>query len=223
MYWVIFFIFLLTALAPFWVREEVFGIEQQAFETLLFLLGGFFLLLLYLRKNRQYRRILREHRVCRREMRDASRDLTSTYAYIGEVNRKVDILRDVILHLSSSAPSEKMFFTILEALSIFSGSDFLYLEIVDREEKHVLQSFSSKEGWKPSLDEQKLWEKNREKKVIEVPGRYLIRAPRTLRGYRARLLIKKNTLRQKDVEILQALTAQALFLYVLIHYQEKDL
>jgi len=100
MYWIYFLIFILAILVPDIVnRNFYFLTENRAEELMIFFLGavGF---LIFLFKERQISIQEKEKNRKDKELVIAARNLIESYTYIGEVNRKMDILMSVALGLT---------------------------------------------------------------------------------------------------------------------------
>jgi hypothetical protein len=107
MYWIYFIIFILAVLVPDIItRNFLFLTENRLEELLIFFMGaiGF---LIFLIKDRQISIQEKEKTKKEKELVIAARNLIESYTYIGEVNRKMDILMSVALGLTDRSELDK--------------------------------------------------------------------------------------------------------------------
>ncbi|MCX6763554.1 MAG: hypothetical protein NTZ97_02365 [Candidatus Moranbacteria bacterium] len=107
MYWLYFLIFVIAILVPDIVQHG-FGFlpEENLEEVLIFFLGviGFSIFLI---KDRELFFQKKEKEKNQKKLQKTSKDLLETFHYIGEVNRKVDILMAIALGLADRSEITK--------------------------------------------------------------------------------------------------------------------
>lgn len=101
MYWLYLIIFIVAIMIPDIFNQDFRGIPHERIEELMiFLLGGFGLLL-FIWKEHQLAIQKKEKDKEQRRLQQTARDLVESYTYIGEVNRKMDLLMQIGIGLSN--------------------------------------------------------------------------------------------------------------------------
>ncbi len=134
MYWIALTLFVVAVLSPQIVTYGWWGFDRD--QTLsLFLLGVTgVLFLFFLRRDRDWRYQLRHRRIIRRESTEAAQDLNRSYIYIGEVNRKIELLeRSAAVSLSENRNKDRRrrLKEFLEILQTLTGSKNCGIMIID--------------------------------------------------------------------------------------------
>lgn len=93
-YWIALALFAAGALVPEIVRHGVWLLREDETESVLLLGLTGALFAVYLLTDRRLRAVGGRLRDREQELRDATKDLAGAYGHIGEVNRKIDIVRD---------------------------------------------------------------------------------------------------------------------------------
>jgi len=140
MYWLYLIIFLLAVLAPDIIRNDFYFLsEKRAEEMLIFLLGiaGFSF---FMWKDYQLFLQKKEKVKDKKKINQAIKDLVDSYSYIGEVNRKMDILMNIALGLTEKANLTKkkeleIYHTIMEAAKFLMKADCALLKFINTESK----------------------------------------------------------------------------------------
>ena len=208
MHWIYLTLFVFVLLIP------QFIVDQNVESLSLFVIGmigfGLFQVL-----EQDFRKHVADKKKYQREASDVSKDLVHSYSYIGEINRQLEILKNIALGLPESGAfteerRRETFDAILEAIMVFARSEQFCLRFVNTRSKQLEEDMGM--GQKkflvsiPRLIQQK-------KEVAEVNGYSLVRAPRALRGYAAFISIDRKNISPEDVEFLRAIASQALFLF----------
>ena len=208
MHWIYLTLFVFVPLIP------QFIVDQNVESLSLFVIGmigfGLFQVL-----EQDFRKHVADKKKYQREASDVSKDLVHSYSYIGEINRQLEILKNIALGLPESGAfteerRRETFDAILEAIMVFARSEQFCLRFVNTRSKQLEEDMGM--GQKkflvsiPRLIQQK-------KEVAEVNGYSIVRAPRALRGYAAFIIIDRKNISPEDVEFLRAIASQALFLF----------
>ena len=84
---------------PDMLRDGFFGLEEETLEELaIFVLGGLGFVF-YLIKEKQLANNEKDKTRAQREASRMSKDLTISYSFIGEINRKLEIFKNISLGL----------------------------------------------------------------------------------------------------------------------------
>ncbi len=208
MHWIYLTLFVVVLLVP------QFVVDQNIESLLLFAIGmigfGLFQVL-----EQDFKKHIADKKKYQREASDVSKDLVHSYSYIGEINRQLEILKNIALGLPESGAfteerRRETFDAIIEAIMVFARSEQFCLRFVNTRSKQVEENLGM--GDKkflvsvPRLIQQK-------KEVAELNSYSIVRAPRALRGYAAFIIIDRKNISPEDVEFLRAIASQALFLF----------
>lgn len=218
MYWIYLILFVLAVFTPDIIQHDFpFVPEEKAEELLIFVLGAL-AFLIFLQKEKQLFVKTREKTKIQREASIASKDLADTYSYIGEINRKVDILKDIALRITEgleiSAEKElEIYRSIIHAVQILSKSDHVSLRFINVKTSEIVGEIKSSKKAKCEAINKKMAEENRT--FIEIGNVFFIRAPKPINNVTACIAIEKRNKNQKieDPELIKALASQALFLF----------
>jgi hypothetical protein len=136
MYWFYLVIFILAVLVPDIIRGDFYFLtETRVEELLIFLLGlaGFVIFVL-----KEQKLLFWEKQSAQNEKRltRTTQDLAESYSYIGEVNRKMEIVMEVGLGLAdrselSKAKEKEIYNTIMSAASSLMKAKNVCLRVVD--------------------------------------------------------------------------------------------
>jgi len=172
----------------------------------------------YLIKEKQFYFQLKAKRQIQREASLASKDLTDTYSYIGEINRKMDILKDIALGLNEGpALTEdkemEMYRSIVSAVQMFTKTKNVSLRFINVESGKIIKEIRISRKAKCEYSNPIMTKEN--KTFLETDEIFFIRAPKPINKITACIAIEKRGKHQKieDLELIQALAAQALFLF----------
>lgn len=222
MYWVYLLIFILAVLTPDIIQRDFYGVDQERVEeAMIFLLGltgvSFFIIKEYqllIQKKEQEKNLKR--------LDQTVKDLAESYSYIGEVNRKMDILMQVSLGISDRASLNKkqekeIYYSILNASNFLMKGDCAFLRFVNIENNKLEKEVKMSEGCPSSVKNSELTEM-KEGINIKKDGKFLIIAShQKIRNIKSFLIIygysEQEEKSPNNVEILKVLASQALFLY----------
>ncbi|MDP1884436.1 MAG: hypothetical protein Q8L10_03620 [Candidatus Moranbacteria bacterium] len=100
MYWLYLAIFIIAVMIPDIFREDYFGIPHERIEELAIFLLGMLGFLFFILKEHQLAVQEKEKKREQRRLQQTARDLIESYSYIGEINRKMDLLMQIGMGLS---------------------------------------------------------------------------------------------------------------------------
>lgn len=220
MYWIYFLLFLFAAATPGAVRGGAFGLSEEAAETVVVLLFGSVGFLLFLAKQKSLLRHLREKLNLQREKTVISKDLSDSYSYIGEANRKIDLLKGLILSLPDAAlrfrngEVRAAYGSFEKAVVTACKSPSFLVRIVDAGRKEVDKELRvGKCASCLSVPVETLLAST--KSLSEESGCVVVRSKEIVGGRVAFLVFPKQVNWFDDSGLLETLATQALVLYLL--------
>ena len=154
-----------------------------------------------------------------------TKDLTQSYSYIGEINRKLDILENIaIAYPENSNDSTKkqteIYDSIMGAIQIFGKSDEFSLRFLQKPKMDIIKEIKSF----PDLSINFSTKFCRENKCYsDKEGYIVVTSPKTIDNIFSCIVIKKNQSSSHidDLEMMKTLAAQALFLFVFMRKNKQ--
>ncbi|MEI9966858.1 MAG: hypothetical protein WDN67_04510 [Candidatus Moraniibacteriota bacterium] len=220
MYWIYLAIFILAILTPEIITGDSFLLREGDMEALLIFCFGALGFLIYIAKEKALLRLFKEKVLLQKQTNLISRDLSQSYSYIGEVNRRFEIIRDLCLRLPEEElyrehlPPETVYEPILDAVKTLARTDKAALCFVDtRSGQKVLsvETFSPKEAG--VLSKESLL--GTEKSFWEEEGFLVVRSSEPAEGIHAFLMFAKEANDLEDRDAFSILVAQALLIYTM--------
>ncbi len=220
MYWIFFILFVLASITPETIQGNLLGLHEEEAETLIvFLLGAVGFLIFFLKEKSMLRQI-REKILIQREKSDITKDLSESYSYIGETNRKLDLLKGLIISLPEAAErfrlgeTRKGYLTFERSVLMSSKSASFLIRIIDTEKLTVEKEIrNGRVSACVAIPIGELVASG--KKLSEKNGCIIVRSPGMIGKYAAFLMFPKTTNRIEDPGILGALATQGLVLFFL--------
>jgi hypothetical protein len=226
MFWIYLILFILTIFVPSLIPQSGIGFlsEETAEEMAIFLLGTS-VFLIFLWKERTLNRKEKERIKIQKEAKLVSKNLSDTYLYIGEINRKLDILKHLVLELPRyaskiiSGKEREFFSSIIESVRLLSKSRNFKIVFIDIEAKKIIYEISGNKKLKIKDDLEDIIKRdinflNKDKYLIASSTKEIDKICATI------IIQKKNKYQKfEDPEILEALASQALLLFV---YSRKN-
>ena len=227
MYWIYFAIFIVIIFVPTIIQHGLYGfnlVQTQEFAILLFGMLGF---LISFWQQKSLKKKLAEKKVIQKQATQMAKDLTQSYSYIGEINRKIDILEQVALNypdnLNLTAKKQKtMYNSIMEAIRLLAKSDEFALRFINTPNREVLKEIKSNSDSSFNFSCKNL---NIASQFFESDEFIMITSPKAIEGVISCVIIKKKTYNQKldDLEIFKAIASQALFFFMFIRNKNQNL
>jgi hypothetical protein len=196
----------------------------QTQEFVILLLGslGFFV---FLMMERKMKRNMSEKNKIQGQINSMTKDLKYSYSYIGEINRKLDILENIALgYPETSKLTQKnemeLYYSIMDAISLFGKSDEFALRFVQLPNYDLLKEIKS---IPENVINFSLKGRQMEVNYFESKDFIVITSPKSIDNIFSYILIKKKTASQKieDIEIMKTLAAQALFIFMFIRNKRQ--
>lgn len=225
MYWVYLIVFTFTVFVPTLVRSGYWIFDTAQMQSIsIFFLGsiGFIIFLLM---EKSMNRHLFEKSKYQKQVTRMTKDLTQSYSYIGEINRKLDILENIAVgypessNLTAKNESEA-YDSIMGAVQVFGKSDEFALLFIKKTNFEILKeiknfpemqlNFSIK-----SCDENKCYS--------ETDEFIIVTSPKSIDDIFSCIVIKKSQAAQRieDQEMMKTLASQALFIYMYMRQKKQ--
>ena len=228
MYWIYLAIFVLAILTPKFIQDGNTLFREEDIEALLIFCFGAFGFVIYLAKEKTLLRLFREKLHLQKQTNMITRDLSDSYSYIGEMNRKLDIVKELIFELPKTTASalekeEKfLYVSLLETVSLLSKIDQVALCFINTKKKSVERIFekNTEPSFEPHIDPVKLLGEG--KFFWEEQDFAVVRSPRQMKGVTAFLIFAKTANHIEDSDVFKILVSQALLLYGLEHRQKHS-
>jgi hypothetical protein len=224
MYWIFSILFAVAILIPDIIRGEVsFLTEERAEEVTIFILGSI-AFLTFIQNERRIAFQKKEKEKTQKQMDQAVKDLVDSYSYIGEVNRKMDILMGVALGLADRSILDKKkeketYESIINAANFLIKADSTTIRFVDlvtnKTEKEV--GLLSDITLKNNIGNKDLVEMSENVNVKKQAGVLIVSSPQKIKNIKSYLIIsgydENEEGKPKNMEILKLFASQSIFLY----------
>ncbi|OIP60426.1 MAG: hypothetical protein AUK19_00065 [Candidatus Moranbacteria bacterium CG2_30_45_14] len=218
MYWIYLFLFIFIIFTPKIIQDGFFFLREEDIESLIILCFGVLAFVLYLAKEKELLKVFREKLHLQRKTNDITKDLSDSYSYIGGMNRKFDIVKNLIFHLpedTSDALAKEhpeTFQSIIQAIQLLSKGESVSLRFVNTKtgqlekiiERGPPEKFAFFNAKKLLASGKVFWEN---------PDCAVVRSPREAKNKVVYIIFPKATNQIEDVEMFKILASQALLLY----------
>ncbi|MCA9364474.1 MAG: hypothetical protein KC736_01125 [Candidatus Moranbacteria bacterium] len=222
MYWsyIIFFVF--VVMVPEIVTHEYGTISEDQVESLLIFMVGVVGFSFFLGTHQALKSSYKRETESERETYKAVRELNSSYSYIGEVNRKMDLLGEVMIAVPTvivgglEMTDEKKWKSIMDAVEVLTHTNHFSLRFVSGKEIKTLKEIQRVQNKDCTINDQELREKMYSTVIETQDGYTVFQSPSLKESLRAYIMVKKIYHRTTDEnQIMKALCAQALLLYII--------
>lgn len=221
MYWAYLILFVCMIVTPELTRDGVLFFSEDDFESLLIFCFGMVGLLLYLGKESAFLRAVREKLSLQQEANQIRKDLSQSYSYIGEMNRRIDIVKNMVVSLPrAQAPEPKhsgvdLYRPILEATKLLAQSECVALYFVTTDNGSLKERYEVGDGEHrealSTIDGRHLLDA---KKYLWEEGKLsFVRSPEEAEGVASFIVFHKLKNRLEETGVFQILAAQALFVF----------
>jgi hypothetical protein len=228
MYWIFSILFAIAVMIPDIIRGNVYFLqEERAEEVVLFILGSV-AFLTFLRNERRLAIQRKEKENTQRKMNQAVKDLVDSYSYIGEVNRKMDILMEVALGLTERSLLDKkkekeVYESIINAANFLLKAESTSLRLVNLETLRTIKEFKLSDAGCVHISNKELVDMPENVNIKKHENCLIISSPQKINQVKSYLVIdnydEQEEKKPKNIEILKLFTSQAIFLHA---YMEKD-
>ena len=212
-------IFTFVVFVPDIITGGIWGFsEEKTEEGAIFFLGmvAFYLFII---KDSQLTQNIKKRLDIQERYNSISKDLTESYSYIGEVNRKLEVLENISLRLidpSKISRKEKKEIEemIINAIRFLAKTDRFVIRFKDHSTNQLLGQISG--GDKEFLVKAKdlFIVMKKSKSITRQDGFLIVRSAKNMKNVTAFLVFDgKGERLPENIEMIQMLTTQALFLY----------
>lgn len=225
MYWAYLILFTFIVFVPEAVQRGFYSFSRtQSQEFMILILGslGFVVFLLQEKKLKKNRA---EKSLIQMQVNRMTKDLTHSYSYIGEINRKLDILENIALGFPESSnitekKQSEIYESIMGAIQLFGKSDEFSLRFIRLPEREMIKEIKSQTEVSINLSRKDM---NFTPHFWESDEFIVTTSPKAIDNVFSCIIIRKKTSNHKidDLEIMKTLAAQALFLYMFMQHKNK--
>lgn len=230
MYWIYLAIFVLIVLTPKIIQEGVLFFREEDVESLIIFCFGLLAFTLYLIKEKALLRVFREKLNLQKKTNIITKDLSDSYSYIGEMNRRFDIVKELMFRLPKDTAEglakkeSEIFRPILEAVKLLAKTDIVSLRFVNVKTKELEKIFEGGHSKTfASFDAKRLLASK--KTFWEEKTCAIVRSPLQAKGLIAYIVFFKTSNHIEDADIFKILASQALLLCCIDRYgiaKEKE-
>jgi hypothetical protein len=219
MYWIYLILFVFMIVTPELTQSGFLFFGEEDLESVLIFCFGIIGLVLYLGKESAFLRAVREKLSLQQETNQIRKDLSQSYSYIGEMNRRIDIVKNMVVATPTSVAradgSEpgRLYHPIFDATMLLAQSDCVGLFFVNEEDQTVLERHVEGEHLPTieAIDGKQLMASK--KYIWNEDGLTFVRSPENANGQAAFLVFHTLKNRLEETGIFQILAAQALLVF----------
>lgn len=230
MYWIFSILLAIAVLIPDIIRGDInFLVEERAEEVAIFILGS----IAFFTFIQNERRILiqqKEKEQTQKKMDQTIKDLIDSYGYIGEVNRRMDILMGVTLGLSDRSVLNKKreketYESIVNAANFLLKAKHSMIRFVNMKTNRIEKEIKTSEDAVISIATNDLTKMGDDINVKKQNGLLIISSSQKINNVKSYLIIsnydEQEEEKPKNIEILKLFASQAAFLYAYITKEDN--
>lgn len=221
MFFVYFALFILAVLTPFIIQHGISFIGQEGAESITIFIFGVLGFVLYIIREKAFFKALRDRLMLQKKTNVISRDLSESYTYIGEMNRKLEVthqmIHDLPVRTSRTRNGKKnkvLYESIFETAAILAKVDEAALFFFRNTDGKMMKVVH----WGVSTGSCSISDGtflNNEKSSWETDRCIVVRSPRTVQSVSAFLAFTKTVNRFDDWDLFKVLASSALLIYCL--------
>jgi hypothetical protein len=221
MYWIFILLFIVAVLIPDIIRGSLFILSENRVEEIALFLIGILGFLVFLRNEYRLTLQKKEKEKDQNKIKQTVKDLVESYSYIGEVNRKMDILMSIALGLSDRSILNKhseqdIYQSIVSAANFLMKADCSFLRFVRSHDSKNIKEIRSEKRKNPISNEE-LTSIGDNINVKKSKDCMIVCSPQKIKDIRGYLIIcgfdEEEEKNPKNMEILKVFASQALFLF----------
>lgn len=228
MYWIYLIIFILAVFSPDIVHRGLFFFDKKEsinnvriFEELSIFILGMLGFLIFLWKERQLKSHIAEKSKIQQKMSEISKDLKASYSYIGEINRKLEILKNIALGFPIDPATDPYrnkndtYTAIIEALKMLGKTKKFTVRLVDDATNNTVKELNGQAGMVFKVKNNEL-RKMTNDEYAKNDDYFIFRSQQKVSNIRTYIIIQRNNnSRIEDPKLIETLATQTLFLYAL--------
>lgn len=221
MYWFYLLIFIVAVLVPDIIRKDFFGVPQEQVEELAIFILGISSFLFFILKEHQLDVQRKEKEREQRRLQQTAKDLVESYSYIGEINRKMDILMQIGIGLSerpnlNKAREQEIYKSILDSANFLLKSNCSSLRFVNVKSGRTIKDVSSNDMC-PIFKNSDLLKMGEHVYIKHFGDFIAVCSRKSINDIRTYLIMNSfdevQGMDNNNQEILKYLVSQALYLY----------
>jgi len=221
MYWIFLALFIFAVLAPDIVRTPLYFLTEERLEEILIFFMGAVAFFVFIKNERKINLQKKEKQQADKKIDQTVRDLVESYSYIGEVNRKMDMLMGIALGLSDSANLSKkkeaeIYESIIVAANFLMKAEDSSLRFIDTITGQTKKELHLNKESKKSVQNKDLIAMGK-KSTKKVGDMIFVSSAQAVNSTKCYLIVygydPVEERSPKNTEILKVFVSQALFLY----------
>lgn len=222
MYWIFAILLAIAILIPDIIRGDVnFLAEERAEELAIFVLGSI-AFLTFIQNERRISVQKKEKENAQKKMNQAVKDLVDSYGYIGEVNRKMDILVGVALGLADNSifdrkKEKEIYDSIISATNFLLKANSTIIRFINLKTGRIEKEIIPSETVNIDVRSKDLIEMQEDVNVKKEKDTLIISSSQKIKDVKSYLIItnynESEESKPKNLEILKLFASQAIFLY----------
>lgn len=228
MYWIYLIIFILAVFSPELIYQGlfIFGGPKTPFsvrtmeELSIFILGiiGFSV---YLWKEKQLKINREEKSKIQNKVARMSKALKDSYTYIGEINRKIDIMKNIALGFpevkdAKSLKGMDIYNSLAEAIKIFCKTNNFLIRVVNARNNETELEIPNGSNMEIKIKNNSLGIM-KENDFFQTDDFFIFRSSQIIDDKRSYVFVKKIRPKQiEDIDVMRTITTQILFLFILL-------
>lgn len=222
MYFIYFTVFVLMVFVPVMVSDKMFEMSllgEEPTEVLLILFLGAIGFAIYLWQEKKFKINFRKRIDVQKESHQIFKDLGEAYSYIGEVNRKLEIMKGAALGVAENYEKKGAlaYVPFFQAFALLGKSKKIIIQFWDLKNKQLLGEVKTDAKLKidSGISGEELLE--REENFIETEEYFFAKSPKDVQGVVGIVAVKRllTSHRVEDPALMKAFIAEALHLFVI--------
>ena len=221
MYFIYFTVFVLMVFVPVIVSPgaTLMFLNEEVLEVLIILFLGTIGFAIYLWQEKKFKINFKKRIAVQKESHQIFKDLSEAYSYIGEVNRKLEIMKGLARGISENYDkrSAVAYSSFFEAFTLIRRSKKVSIQFIDKRHGKLLEEAKSikKINFDLGISISELLKKP--ENFFETEEYFVAKTAKDIRGIIAVVLVGRDLVshRIEDPELMKAIASQALQLFIL--------
>ncbi len=204
-------LFISMVATPFIVQKGTWIFSEDEVEAIILLIAGVMSFVIYRLRDYQIFKYIRDRIKLQKSVVRAQKELSESYSYIGQVNRRTDIMYEIfsdLSHIEATSSTD----AVLHAMDSLPYTDDFCLRFINLEKKTAYHSISATKHFKHFPDEffceENLSRSYRKKDVLFIYSEMKDRNLRTC------VALPYSEKAQNDIDFFKALTAYFTMVYI---------
>ncbi len=220
MYLIYLTLFALIIFTPEFIQHGFYFLNEELLESFLIFCFGIIGLAIYLGKETALIRTVREKLFLQRESHQIRKDLSHSYSYIGEMNRRFEIVQQALMALPTAAldglrrKKKNLYQPIFDAVRLLTKSEHMQLLFVEASSGEILERVEVGKGFPGALQDGN-YLLSTKKFLWDEANFCVIRSSQDTSGMAGFLAFEKRANQPEGTEVLPILVAEALFLFLI--------